>query len=108
MAVLGLLSIVQIAILPGYLLARALRLRGGLLATLVLAFALSLVVNHALVAGLVLLGIYRPAVVYAIFAAETALFLFLPSPSGRGAGGEGIFTPRFGFRHSDFGFSIGG
>ena len=51
MALLGVLSILQIVFLPGYLLVRVLRLRGGVLATLVLAFALSLIANHALVVG---------------------------------------------------------
>ena len=59
----------------GLSVVRVLRLRGGIPATLVLAFALSLVANHALVAGLVVLGIYRPAIVYAVFAVETAVFL---------------------------------
>ena len=77
MALLGLLSILQIAFLPGYLLVRALRLRGGVPATLVLAFALSLIANHVLVAGLVVLGIYRPCVVYAVFIAEAAIALWL-------------------------------
>lgn len=75
MALLGVLSILQIGFLPGYLLVRALRLRGGVLATFVLAFALSLVANHVLVAGLVVLRVYRPAIVYAVYAAEAALFL---------------------------------
>jgi hypothetical protein len=85
MALLGLLSILQIVFLPGYLLVRSLRLRGGILATLVLTFALSLVANHALVAGLVVLGIYRPVVVYAVFAAETAILLEMLRRSGRTA-----------------------
>ena len=77
MALLGVLAILQIVFLPGYLLTRALRLRGGTLTTLVLAFALSLIANHVLVVGLVVLGIYRPALVYAVFAAETAALLWI-------------------------------
>ena len=80
MALLGVLAILQIVFLPGYLLVKALRLRGGILAMLVLAFALSLVANHVLVAGLVVLGIYRPAIVYAVFAAETAALLWIATP----------------------------
>jgi hypothetical protein len=75
MALLGLLSLVQIVILPGYLLLRGLRLGAGIVATCILSFALSLVVNHVLVASLVVFGCYRPAAAYAIFAAELLLLL---------------------------------
>ncbi len=75
MALLGLLSIAQIVVLPGYLLLRTLRVGTGILGTCVLLFALSLVINHVLVAGLVVLRVYRPAVVYAIFAAELVLLV---------------------------------
>ena len=77
MALFGVLSLGQIVILPGYLLLRALRVGTGILGTCILSFALSLVINHVLVAGLVVLGIYRPAVVYAVFAAELVLLLAL-------------------------------
>ncbi len=71
---LGLMSIVQVAFLPGYLALRAARLAVGPVSrTLVLSFALSLVINHFLVVGLVLAGWYRPGVVYAVFALEAAL-----------------------------------
>jgi hypothetical protein len=75
MAILGLLSLVQIVVLPGYLLLRALRIGSGILSTGILSFALSLVINHFLVAGLVVLRVYRPGVIYAVFAAELALLL---------------------------------
>jgi len=77
MALLGLFSILQIVFLPGYLLVRCLRLGGGVLATLVLAFALSLVANYVLVTGLVVLGTYRPVIVYTVFAAEIATVLWI-------------------------------
>jgi hypothetical protein len=77
MALLGLLSLVQILFLPGYLLLRAARVGTGVVATSVLSFALSLVVNHVLVAGLVVLGIYRPNVVYGVFALEFGFLLAL-------------------------------
>ncbi len=70
---LGLLSVVQVAFLPGYLALRAARLTDGLGRTLVLSFALSLVLNHFLVIGLVLGGWYRPGVLYGLFAAELVL-----------------------------------
>ena len=75
MALLGVLSLGQIVFLPGYLLLRTLRVGTGVLGTCILSFALSLVINHVLVAGLVVLGVYRPAVVYAVFAAELVLLL---------------------------------
>ena len=71
---LGLMSIVQVAFLPGYLALRAARLAAGPVSrTLVLSFALSLVINHFLVVGLVLAGWHRPGVIYAVFAVEAAL-----------------------------------
>jgi hypothetical protein len=70
---LGLLSIIQIAFLPGFLALRALKLTDRLGRTLVLSFALSLVINHFLVVWLVLAGCYRPAMVYGLFALEVAL-----------------------------------
>jgi hypothetical protein len=102
MFLLGLLSIAQIVFLPGYLVVRALRLEEGGASTLpaaagpgaavrgsapvprssrtvctcVLSFALSLVVNHLLVTGLVLLGAYRPATMYAVLAVEAGLLLW--------------------------------
>ena len=77
MALAGLLSLVQIVVLPGYLLLRVLRIGRGIVATCILSFALSLVINHFLVAGLVVLGIYRPAVIYAVFAVVLAILLGL-------------------------------
>jgi len=71
---LGLLSVVQVAFLPGYLVLCALRLAVRPVQTLVLSFALSLVLNHFLVLALVLLGCYRAGVLYAIFALEAAVF----------------------------------
>ena len=74
---LGLMSIVQVAFLPGYLALRMARLAVRPVSrTLVLSFALSLVINHFLVVGLVLAGWYRPGVIYAVFAVEAALGLW--------------------------------
>jgi hypothetical protein len=72
MTLLGILSLAQIVVLPGYLALRVLRVGAGAVRTCVLSFALSLVINYYLVAGLVHLGAYRPSVIYAIFAAELA------------------------------------
>jgi hypothetical protein len=77
LALLGVLGLVQTVFLPGYLIVRSLRIGGGLIAGLVLSFGLSLVANYLLVTGLVVLGIYRPAVMYSIFAAELLGWLWL-------------------------------
>ena len=77
LALLGLLGLVQVVFLPGYLVLRMLRTDAGAVATAVLSFALSLLVNYQLVAALVVLGLYRPSTMYAIFAAELALWLRL-------------------------------
>ena len=73
MLVLGLLSIVQVVFLPGYLVLRALRLSRDITSTVVLSFALSLVINHLLVVGLVLLGVFRAGTLYAVFGIEMGL-----------------------------------
>ncbi len=75
MALFGVLSLVQTVALPGYLLVRSLRVARGILDACILSFAMSLVINHVLVAGLALLKIYRPPVLYAVFAAELVLLL---------------------------------
>jgi hypothetical protein len=85
MFLLGLLSIVQVAFLPGYLVLRCFNLDRGLIRVLVWSFALSLVINHLLVAGLVVLGIYHSATLYLVFAAELALLLDWTLPGLRTA-----------------------
>ncbi len=77
LALLGVLGLVQTVFLPGYLILRFLRLGGGLIAGSVMSFGLSLVANYLLVAGLVVLGVYRPVVVYAIFAGELMVWFWL-------------------------------
>ena len=77
LALLGVLGLVQTVFLPGYLILRFLRVGGGMIAGCVLSFGLSLIANYLLVAGLVVLGIYRPAVMYSIFAGELMVWLWL-------------------------------
>jgi len=77
MFALGLLSLLQVVFLPGYLLGRALGVRGGLATTLPIAFALSLLANHLLVVGLVTIGAYRSGVVYTLLALEIAVWLWI-------------------------------
>lgn len=73
---LGFCSLVQLCVLPGYLVGRILKLRGRL-ETLLFSFALSLLINHALVVGLVVAGAYRPGVLYGIFVGELTLLAAL-------------------------------
>jgi hypothetical protein len=75
LALLGVLGLIQVVFLPGYLLLRALRIRSGFIAAAVLSFALSLLANYLLVVVLGVLGLYRPIAMYAVFAAELALWL---------------------------------
>ncbi len=77
LTLLAVLGLIQVVFLPGYLLLRVMRIGGGTVATATLSFALSQLANFFLVAALVVLGLYRPAVVYAIFAAEVTLWLWL-------------------------------
>lgn len=72
----GLCSILQVGFLPGVLVLMYARLACGLLRTLVLSFALSLVINHFLVVGLVWAGQFRPPVMWTIFAVEMAILLW--------------------------------
>lgn len=82
--ILGLLSIVQAAWLPGHLVVRALGLRrGGLARSLVLSFALSLLANHLAVFALTSAHIYLPPTVYVIFLAELIAMAWLIVRGGR-------------------------
>ncbi len=83
MLLLGLLSVVQVAFLPGYLALRGFGLDRGVIRSLVWSFALSLVINHFLVASLVLLGIYRSSVLQVVFAAELAVVAYWTLPGLR-------------------------
>jgi hypothetical protein len=75
---LGLLSILQAAWLPGHFVVRALSLhRGGLTRSLVLSFAISLVVNHLGVFALTSAHLYVAPVVYIIFGAEALAMVWL-------------------------------
>ena len=77
LALLGVLGLVQTVFLPGYLILRFLRVGRGLIAGCVLSFGLSLLANYLLVTGSVVVGVYRPEVIYSIFAVELMLWLWL-------------------------------
>ncbi|HEY5976065.1 MAG TPA: hypothetical protein VIU41_15130, partial [Geobacteraceae bacterium] len=77
---LGILSILQVTFLPGFLLVQIFRLADGLIKCTVLSLILSLLTNHFLVVGLTAVGWYHRGVVLAIFLMETLVlcyYLFL-------------------------------
>lgn len=83
---LGLLSIVQVAFLPGWIALRVLGMAGGgALRTVALAFPLSLLFNHLVVFGLTAAGANVPPVLWGLFISECLLALFLLSRGGAGA-----------------------
>jgi hypothetical protein len=78
MFLLGLLSIIQIVFLPGYLAARALRMaEDGAIKTWILSFTLSLVINHLLVFALVIFHAYNRVSLYSIFGLELLLLAWM-------------------------------
>ena len=80
---LGLMSIVQVAFLPGYLAPAGRQARRWARFPYARPVVrLSLVINHFLVVGLVLAGWHRPGVIYAVFAVEAAL-AFWSAQNGR-------------------------
>lgn len=80
MLMLGVLSIIQVVFLPGFLVLKSLRMTGGLFRTSILSFSLSLIINHFLVLALVILRIYSSITLYSIFFAEILLLVWLTRP----------------------------
>jgi len=74
--ILGLLSLIQITFLPGFLVSKVLKIE-GFIKTLVLSFGLSLIINHFLIFGLTALGIYKTYIIYFIFGIELLLIKLL-------------------------------
>src|SRR5262245_57317312 len=73
MFLLGMLSVLQISFLPGYLIVRALRMDNGAIKTWILSFTLSVLFNQWLVVALVTIHGYYSLTVYAIFAVELGI-----------------------------------
>lgn len=69
----GFLSLVQIVVLPGWVVAELLKLNGW--PKVALVFPLSLIVNYMLVVGLVSLGLYSQTMLYSIVALEILLLV---------------------------------
>jgi hypothetical protein len=74
MFILGLLALVQLTFLPGFLFLRGIKLYAGFIKTLILSFALSLVINYCLVVLMIAAHIYVSAAVLLVFAGECILF----------------------------------
>lgn len=82
MVILGFAAFLQAAFLPGWIITSWLRIN-GLWERLLISFALSLLVNHALVAILVILGAYTTLVVWLFVAVEIAVLLVITWRSWR-------------------------
>jgi len=77
MLILGMLSVLQICFLPGYLAVRALRMDDGAIKAWVLSFTMSLVINHLFVFALVTFHVYYSSTVYFIFGIELAILAWM-------------------------------
>lgn len=80
MLLLGLLSILQVTFLPGFLTIKAMRINGGMIKTLVLSFALSLIINHFIILTLTAFHIYNRWIIYSIFVVECLLLMYVILP----------------------------
>ena len=66
----GVLSLIQITFLPGFLFLRLFKLKLDFLITIIFAFALSLIANYISIFGLTSLGFYSRTSVYVVFCIE--------------------------------------
>ena len=83
MAVLGILSLFQIALLPGLIILSASKYPGSFLRGTFLAFGLSLTANYVAVFALAAAALYVRPVVFAIFAAELVVIARLHGAARR-------------------------
>jgi len=74
MFILGIVSLLQILVLPGFLATRAFRIK-GFLTVCIFTFALSLIINHLLVILLTLIGFYQSLFLYGLVVLECLLLL---------------------------------
>lgn len=77
MFLLGLVSIIQITLLPGLLILKIYKVNKGFIQNLVLSFGLSLIFNHIFVVLLTHLGINLPVFHYLLFICEVVVFGYL-------------------------------
>lgn len=81
MFLLGLLSFLQIALLPGSLLIKAFDLKRGIIQTIIFILSLSLIFNHLFVFAVTALGVNLSFAFYSLLAIEMALFIVLYAPA---------------------------
>ncbi|MBM3143945.1 MAG: hypothetical protein FJ010_03035 [Chloroflexi bacterium] len=72
---LGLLSVLQITLLPGILILKAFDIRRGFIQDLIFSFALSLIANHLIVFAIAAIGIHISYTFYGIFLIELVLLI---------------------------------
>lgn len=77
MLFLGVLSVLQLTLLPGLLIIRAFPARRSFIQQFAYVFMLSLLANYTVVFLLVAVGLYLRSVVLVLFAAEVALLIWL-------------------------------
>ncbi len=77
MYLLGLLSVLQMVFIPGFIVLKFFRFHlESKIQTLVYSFGLSLLINYLLVYGLTVAKIYKPAVIYTIVLIEILLLVY--------------------------------
>lgn len=74
MVILGFLSLIQIAFLPGSLIIKVFKIKGSYIQKILLSFSLSLIINFQIVYLLTLIGLYTRPVIFFIFICEIILF----------------------------------
>jgi len=78
MLLTGFLSVLQITLIPGFILINQFRIKTeGPIQRFLYVFALSLFINYSLVTILTILGLYKAVVIYFIIAAELLWILLL-------------------------------
>jgi len=75
--ILGILSLLQILLLPGTILLKFFKIEKGCIQNLVFTFGLSLIFNFLWVFGLTIFSINYPAAHYILFVIEIVIFLWL-------------------------------
>lgn len=63
---IGILNLLQMAFIPGYLVWRAFKLESGVFRVIIFSFAFSLIINYVVVAFLTTWHIYTPKVVWTL------------------------------------------
>lgn len=79
MFILGLLSLIQIVFLPGFLILQAIKYKANLTRVLIFSFGLSLIANYCGVLFLMVVGLYTRPIVGGIFLLELILLIRLYS-----------------------------